>query len=709
MELVDDAKDIYALEALNGAGQVVYKATFSPKIVEREYLEKFPGWSRVKVTTGWISASVDGQSAIDARIATDPERFWDYYQGKALPKVYDNVMKITGNRPTADKQPFHRDLDIEVWMSEPDFRIGIDEEQVSALEALHEDVYFVTLDFFNAIGRNTTGNPRLASPGKVLPIIHPERAGQPGQARVLYSGNASPRARIDISYKEKDVERPTRVSRELTKIDTSAPVVLRTVVGADRVSDIEMQTEPKDDREGLRAADLLDNLVRLHAAGLYKTELSYDHVDRITLALALKDARSQHAVPNSGAAPASNLRLTSAKPKLPLVTWDHIISTEESEATVKQLSAYPEVKAYKVGHSYRGRDISLMEITLPTPSELVSVTKYSAYKPTIFISSRQHANEVSSTSHTLRLAELLLTDPNYRAILKKVNVILHPVANPDGAAMAFELQKLTPTHMLHAGRYSALGSDLDGGGGGLLPESQVRQKVWREWLPDIYLNPHGYPSHEWVQQFSGYVPPQFRSYLSSRGWYTSVGGIRDPRYPELTAATDAMREAIVREINSNSDVRNMDLSHQSRFRRWAYGFGPFIYGQEIYKDATIYYSDPETGEPRGTRRLNPPRVGQPTARQAMSAWPQVTFFNGGTEAPDETAQGEWLNLVTKAGFSYLMASVKYLQYGDYDLERIEEAGQQDAVSLTMLRVRPVRPGRAPVATGLTTRPGGKQP
>ena len=32
-------------------------------------------------------------------------------------------------------------------------------------------------------------------------------------------------------------------------------------------------------------------------------------------------------------------------------------------------------------------------------------------------------------------------------------------------------------------------------------------KVWRDWLPDIYLNPHGYPSHEWVQQFAGYVPP----------------------------------------------------------------------------------------------------------------------------------------------------------------------------------------------------------
>ena len=49
----------------------------------------------------------------------------------------------------------------------------------------------------------------------------------------------------------------------------------------------------------------------------------------------------------------------------------------------------------------------------------------------------------------------------------------------------------------------------------------------------------------------------------------------------------------------------------------------------------------------------------------MNQWPQVTFFSsGGTEAPDETAQGEWLNLVAKAGFSFLMAHVKYLRDGD---------------------------------------------
>src|SRR5262249_29221098 len=153
---------------------------------------------------------------------------------------------------------------------------------------------------------------------------------------------------------------------------------------------------------------------------------------------------------STGAAPASNVRTASAKPTLPLVTWNHVISPDEAEDIVRKLTAYPEVKAYKAGHSYRGRDVSVMEITLPTGSELTSIAKYSAYKPTIFITGRQHANEVSSTSHILKLAESLATDPAYKSILKKVNVVLHPVENPDGAQMAFDLQKLTPTHMLHA-------------------------------------------------------------------------------------------------------------------------------------------------------------------------------------------------------------------------------------------------------------------
>ncbi len=79
----------------------------------------------------------------------------------------------------------------------------------------------------------------------------------------------------------------------------------------------------------------------------------------------------------------------------------------------------------------------------------------------------------------------------------------------------------------------------------------------------------------------------------------------------------------------------------------------------------------------------------------MASWPQVTFVSGGTEAPDETAQGQWLDLVTKPGFSYVIAHIKYLTDGRYTVERIEEEGLRDSTSLTLLRVRPVLPATAP--------------
>jgi hypothetical protein len=696
LELVDDPKDIYSLEAHDAAGRLVYRNAFSPKFVEREYLDKFAGWSRVNVTTGWVTASIDGVGILDGRIATDPERFWDYYQSKVLSRVYDNVMKLTDNKPTPEKQPFHRDLSIEVRMSEPDFRIGIDEEQVSSLESLHEDLYFVTLDFFDALGR-TTVKRRLSSPGMIHPMIHPDRPGQAGQARVLYAGNASTKAKIEVSYKEKGVEKPVRISRDLAKIDTTTPTLTRLVVRPDRLREIELQVEAKDDREAARAADALEALVRLHDAGLVRTALSYDHVEGISVVIGLKDARTRRLVRGTGKAAESSVLAARDKPGSPLVTWDHIISPAESEELIRKLSAYPEVKAYKAGVSYRGRDISVMEITLPTTGELVSLAKMTACKPTIFITGRQHANEVSSTGHILRLAELLVTDPPYKEILKKVNVILQPVENPDGAQMAYDLQKLTPNHMLHAGRYSSLGTDVGsqvGQADPLLPEALVRGRLWRDWLPDIYLNPHGYPSHEWVQQFAGYLPPGFRAYLLSRGWYTNISGIRDPRYPQYALVTEAIREAVVQEINRNPEVRAMNLRHQERYRRWAFVFAPHLFNQEIYKDTTIYFSDPETGEPSGTRRAT---MGGGAGRTTMNAWPQVTYFTGMTEAPDETAQGAWLDLVTKPGFGYLMASVKYLQEGHYKVERIDEEGQRDSVSLTMFRARPVLPPKPAAA------------
>ena len=53
---------------------------------------------------------------------------------------------------------------------------------------------------------------------------HPERAGQPGEVKIHYAGNASTRPKIEVAYKEKNVERPTRIARDLARVDATAAV-----------------------------------------------------------------------------------------------------------------------------------------------------------------------------------------------------------------------------------------------------------------------------------------------------------------------------------------------------------------------------------------------------------------------------------------------------------------------------------------------------
>jgi hypothetical protein len=54
-----------------------------------------------------------------------------------------------------------------------------------------------------------------------------------------------------------------------------------------------------------------------------------------------------------------------------------------------------------------------------------------------------------------------------------------------------------------------------------------------------------------------------------------------------------------------------------------------------------------------------------------------------------------------------MANVKYLRDGQYTVHRIEEDGARDTVSLTMVRIRPVMPGKAPSPPRATTATTGK--
>ena len=703
---VDDAtEDIYTATARDAAGAILLQESFSPHAYERPYFDAFPEYATVTVATGWLAARIGDRVVVDERIPTDSDRIWDHFQSDTLDRVYKHIKRTTGDRPTPDKAPFFHTLRIELEASEPDYKLGIDEEHVSALESLHDDFYFDALDFFYEVALQASGEEAISrslAPGNVLPWIHPERRGQAPTMKISYSGFASKEAKLVVRYRETGEEAENSEpdaaaeedgsaddeesegeteTRKLEPVNIPDPYLYAVDVeaGADRLERIGVLFRLEEDDVLPRLAALLGNLERLRADGLFADAFAVDGVEQISIRIEGDGALSERTFASPAAAVPAVVAEAYPSAGGRVVTWGHVISPEESERIAHQLGTLDAVTTYVAGRSYQGRPVSVMEIRLPMEADLVSQAKLNAWKPVLSIVGRQHANEVSSTSHILRLAELLATDPNYRRYLNGMNVVIQPVVNPDGAALAYELQKLTPTHCLHAGRYSALGPDVPGQANDpdtLVTEAHVMRDVSARWLADISLNPHGYPSHEWVHQFANYNPKSFRSYWIPRGWYTMVRIPEDPRLSDYSDAARAMLDYIAEEVSRDAESRETNLRIYDRYERWTIRWQPHIYNLDIHNDTAIY---------------NERRNGAASlARLQQLANP--TIFSGFTEAMDETAQGSWLDLVTRMGFAYLMASVRFIDDADYELYRLE--GETGAgVRLATTRPRPLRAGR----------------
>ena len=116
-------------------------------------------------------------------------------------------MKKTGGAPSFSKQPYFKQLKVEIWASEPDSRLGLDEEIVSSLEALHDEIYFDTLDFLRGITDLDVEDEtlpedtsRYSAPGNVFPIIHPSSEGEAPRIKVTLEDwpASSPRPRPQV-------------------------------------------------------------------------------------------------------------------------------------------------------------------------------------------------------------------------------------------------------------------------------------------------------------------------------------------------------------------------------------------------------------------------------------------------------------------------------------------------------------------------------
>jgi hypothetical protein len=362
-----------------------------------------------------------------------------------------------------------------------------------------------------------------------------------------------------------------------------------------------------------------------------------------------------------------------------MVQWDTPIPPPESDRLLAQLGAFPEVHAYAVGRSFLGRPLWAADFLPVMGGELRSRAKLTALRPTVFLSGRQHANEVSSTSHLLRLGEALVTDPEMRKLLNRVNVVLNPILNADGAQLAYDMQKVNPDFTLHAGYLGALGVDVTTGGGrdAIYPESRVRPAIMEAWLPDAFLNLHGYPSHEWVQHFSGYAAwvrgrtTVQRSWWAPRGWFIpGFSWVDDPDHPEIGEAQFAILDVLAESIASLPDIVALNARQYGRYAR--YGRQDVEGFREGFRSGMLTYLSLRGRLATGQGPMNP----------------RILTFSATTEAPDETARGAWLDLVASAGLAHTSALVRAMAAGDPRVERKAEAFDA-GVSRTMARRRPV--------------------
>lgn len=177
----EDQEGIYNARAFDAAEAIIGEWTFSPAASVRPYLlgdemerRVKLGASKIEVRQGevlrcWLE---DSGTDLDAFFF---EAWWPH----VLPQLREHALKQHAAGAT---QPFFDELRVEVWVSEPEYALGVREERESPAEGLAEDIYFNTLDFFHALGEQIEGKP-WDEPGQVVPLVH-VTPGEPPRAKV---------------------------------------------------------------------------------------------------------------------------------------------------------------------------------------------------------------------------------------------------------------------------------------------------------------------------------------------------------------------------------------------------------------------------------------------------------------------------------------------------------------------------------------------
>jgi len=600
----NELPDAYRIRAWNTKGSLVFTQGFTPFISRLPYLAGRPQAGTVYPTCAGIRLRRGSDTILDRAVMTDREYFWRSFQTRWLPDLEAQMLTYLNAPEGGTTQAFWEEIRLEVALEETDVRLKLGAERICPMEALHEDLYFGLLNFFNNFAREHKLSPAIQF-GRILPLVSARLKG------------ARPSARMTARPFQRPA--PEGVGRRRPQV---------TAINFER---------------GQWHLELSGGIKRLKPAGIR-------HLCGVSRAwgIFMEPSQTQGRLqvklkaPRFVRGPAHGTRRKNPPPE------DRLISAREVSDWIGHLGRMTHLQVWQAGHSLQGRPIWAVEAGLQGGGKLASVAKLRVLKPTLLINARHHANEISSTNAVLHLAWQLSTTRQGRETLKKTNIVMIPIENADGVATLEALLPEASDHKLHAARYNALGVEWYSDYFADPPrfaEARVKPRLWHRWLPQIVLDAHGVPSHEWDQPFSGYVPPKpFQEFWLPKTFvYAIVPFIDRPDHPGHGIAgqlVTLMRHALA----DDRAINDLSLALNERYRRYAAAAEP-----RIFPACTAE-----------TLVALPPQKRVADNNFAARRWP-LTQSEIITEVTDEVASGGLLALCAKAHRRIAGALIEFMR------------------------------------------------
>lgn len=653
-----DENITYEVTALNENGEEIYQNSYLSRYYERPYIEEFPDMGKVHPASAYVCAMVNDKSVLNETFETDLTKIWNIYQRDILPEVGRVVMERSGGHPNPEQQPYFGCLNLKIKVSEPDYELPYRDDMITSIDAMHEDIYFVGADYFKMLGISVGVKP-LDAPGLILPEIE-KKEGKPEFSYALYDQvSDSPSImgedlNIMPQFKNGDIE------IFIKSLSYSAAGRFNVVVEVIRKSDYV-------------SFDMVDKFINSYAELLSAGVLETSEIFEDDASIDFYCENQLIAMANVGNRVQKTKDISICDVNLHI---DEVISPAMFEEIIQSLKRVRGLKVIPLARSYQGRRIYGIQIT-PQRDGYISRVKLISKQPSEMINARHHANEVSSTNSTLMLIKELLSNPEYEEYRKNLNLIFIPLENVDGAQIHYELQKVNPLWKLHTARFSSIGKEFYYeyfNYETIHTEANAFTNAWWKSLPDVVVDNHGVPTHEWDQQYSGYASPSFKGFWLPRALLYSYFVIPDDsRFEWNIELNHHIADAVSEWVGKEPRIREGNIERIDRFQKYAAAWMPKMFQTKL--------------EGNMINAWNPTSLNG-TSNYLSIKVPWITAAAYVSEVTDETVHGDMLEFCASTHLLQDLGIIDLLNKSKAIFDKRLEV-QNGQVVLSMKRLRPV--------------------